>query len=68
IEKNGTNYVDYFLSRTGRGVVDFKTGQKLSGSFSDFAKVKWESTTIPDPKVCPIFFWDEHSIGLAYSS
>ena len=68
IEKNGTNLIDYSLSRTNRGIIDFKTGQKLSASFSNFARVKWESTTIPDPKVCPIFFWDEHSIGLIYQS
>lgn len=68
IEKNGTNLIDYTLSRANRGIIDFKTGQKLSASFSNFARVKWESTTIPDPKVCPIFFWDEHSIGLNYQS
>jgi uncharacterized repeat protein (TIGR01451 family) len=68
IEKNGTNYIDYSLSRTNRGVIDFKTGQKLSAPFSNFARVKWDSPTIPDPKVCPMFFWDEHSIGLIYQS
>jgi len=67
IEKNGTSFIDYSLSRTNRGVIDFKTGQKLSAPFSNFARVEWVSTT-PDPKVCPMFFWDEHSIGLTYQS
>ena len=68
IEKNGTNFIDYSLSKTNRGLIDFKTGQKLGTPFSNFARVKWASTTIPDPKVCPMFFWDEHSIGLTYQS
>ncbi len=65
IEKNGTNYIDYSLGRINRGVIEFKTGQRLSVPFLDFARVEWVSTT-PDPKVCPMFFWDEHSIGLTY--
>jgi len=54
IEKNGTNYIDYSLSRTHRGVIEFKTGQKLSEPFTNFARVEWVSTTAYDPKVCPI--------------
>jgi uncharacterized repeat protein (TIGR01451 family) len=68
IEKNGTSYIDYSLSRTNRGIIDFKTGQKLSAPFSNFARVEWVSTMTPDPKICPMFFWDEHSIGLTYPS
>ena len=68
IEKNGTNYIDYSISRTHRGVIEFKTGQKLSEPFTNFARVKWLSTGSSDPKVCPLFFWDEHSIGLTYQS
>ena len=67
IEKNGTNFIDYSLSRINRGIIDFKTGQKLSTPFSSFARVKMEST-MSDPKVCPMFFWDEHKIGLTYQS
>jgi len=66
IEKNGTSYIDYKLSMTDIGVVDSETGGQLGISFSDFGQVKWISTTDPDPAVCPMFFWDEHSIGLTY--
>ena len=66
IEKNSTNYIDYSLSMTDFGVIDSGRGNALSGSFSDFERVKWSSTTSPDPVVCPLFFWDEHKIGLTY--
>ena len=66
IEKNGTNSINYTLSMTGIGVVDNATGGTLSISFSDFEMVEWSSTTNPDPAVCPMFFWDEHSVGLTY--
>jgi len=66
IERNGTSFIDYTLSMTGIGIVDYATGGQLGTSFSDFEKVEWSSTTNPDPAVCPMFFWDEHSIGLTY--
>jgi len=66
IEKNGTNYIDYNLSMTDFGVIDSVTGGQLSVSFSDFERAKWSSNTNSDPAVCPIFFWDEHRIGLTY--
>jgi len=62
IEKNGLGYIDYSLNRTGMGLVDFKTGNRLSASFSDLASVVWSNTK--NPVVCPMFFWDEHRIGL----
>jgi len=64
IEKNGEEYINYSLNRTGVGNVDFATGQQLSASFTDFTRIEWISTKNPDPIVCPIFFWDDHSIGL----
>lgn len=66
IEENGTSSIDYTLSMTDVGVVDYEVGGQLSVSFSDFERVKWFSTTNPDPAVCPMFFWDEHKIGLTY--
>jgi len=66
IEKNGTSSICYTLTMNDIGVVDNKTGGQLGVSFSDFERVKWSSTTDPDPVVCPMFFWDEHSIGLNY--
>ena len=60
IEKNGSGYIDYSLNRTGIGLV--KTGNRLSASFSDLASVVWSNTK--NPVVCPMFFWDEHRIGL----
>jgi uncharacterized repeat protein (TIGR01451 family) len=68
IEKNGTNYIDYSMTMTDLGEIDKATGGKLAGSFSDFERVEWSTDTNPDPAVCPLFFWDEHRIGLSYSS
>jgi len=64
IEKNGENFINYYLDRSGVGQVDFATGNKLPAIFENFAQVEWSSTKDPDPIVCPIFFWDDHTIGL----
>lgn len=65
IEKNGENYVDYYLNRTGVGMLDFATSGKIDAAFSNLAVIEWRSNTNPDPIVCPMFFWDDHSIGLS---
>lgn len=65
MEKNGVNYINYSLDRAGEGLVDFKTDQQLASSFSDLASAEWSNTK--NPVVCPMFFWDEHRIGLTTS-
>jgi uncharacterized repeat protein (TIGR01451 family) len=65
IEKNGVNYINYYLNQTG-GYYDFATSQKLTASLAQLGKIEWKSTTEPDPIVCPMFFWDENKIGLTY--
>lgn len=62
IEKNGAANINYLLNRTGAGLVGFGTGNQLAAGFSDFAQVEFYSTK--NPVVCPMFFWDEHTIGL----
>ena len=66
IEKDGANSIIYTLSMTDIGEVANETGGQLSTSFSEFGKVKFSSNMEQDPTVCPMFFWDEHSIGLTY--
>ncbi len=66
IEKNGINNINYILSRVRRENIDFATGQTLNATFSDFKQIEWYSPLTPDPWVCPMFFWDEHRIGLTY--
>jgi hypothetical protein len=61
IEKNDTN-LDYSLYRTGQGQVAFETAGQLSAPFSGLKQAEWSSTM--DPVVCPMFFWDEHKLGL----
>ena len=62
IEKNGMSYINYSLYRSDKGLVHFKTDYQLSAPFSNFARVEWSNTK--NPVVCPMFFWDEHKIGL----
>ncbi len=61
IEKNGNN-INYYLYRAGVGLVDSETDGQLSAPFSNFARVEWYNTK--NPVVCPMFFWDEHRVGL----
>jgi uncharacterized repeat protein (TIGR01451 family) len=62
IEKNGSS-INYYLYR-GEGLVDFKTSNQLSAPFSNFTRIEWSSTK--NPVVCPMLFWDEHSVGLTH--
>ncbi len=66
IEKYGDNYINYSLYQAGKGLVDSQTGSILALSFSNLARIEWSSTK--SPVVCPIFFWDEHRIGLTLIS
>jgi len=66
IERNSENYINYSISRPIRENVDFAIDGQLASPFSDFARAEWISTTNPDPAVCPMFFFDEHKIGLTY--
>ncbi len=62
IEKNGEDAINYLLNRTGVGLIDAKPGGILDASFSNLATIEWSS--IKNPVVCPVFFWDEHTVGL----
>lgn len=63
IEKNGGNNINYILNRTGVGQVGYETALQLSAEFENFAQLRFESTK--NPIVCPMIFWDEHTIGLS---
>jgi len=67
IEKNGDTAMNYSLSQSRKGVdaivTDFNIGQPGLGSpFSSLTRVEWYSTR--NPVVCPIVFFDEHTISL----
>ncbi len=57
-----SSFIYYTLNRTDVGTVDFKPGGQLNVPFSNLAKIEWSSTK--NPVACPMFFWDEHKIGL----
>jgi hypothetical protein len=63
VEKNGTSNIDYGLYQNGLGLVDFQTGGTLGAPFANLERIEWSNTL--DPVVCPIFFWDEHTIGIS---
>jgi uncharacterized repeat protein (TIGR01451 family) len=63
IEKpEASNTIYYTLNRTSMGIVDSQSGGELTAPFSNLAKIEWSSTK--NPVACPMFFWDEHKIGL----
>ena len=66
MEKYGDNYINYSLYQAGKGLVDSQTDSTVGPSFSNLARVEWSSTK--SPVACPIFFWDEHRIGLTLIS
>jgi uncharacterized repeat protein (TIGR01451 family) len=55
-------YVNYTLYRDGKGLVDLKTAESISAPFSNLASVRFTSSLVP--VVCPMIFWDDHTIGL----
>lgn len=61
IEKNNGN-LNYSLYQESDKLVDFKIDNQLDSPFSNFEKIEWYSTK--NPLQCPMFFWDEHTIGL----
>jgi len=62
IEKNGDNNINYILNRTGVGMVDMDTAGRLTVPFEDLDRVEFYSTK--NPVICPMLFWDEHTVGL----
>ena len=65
IEKNEPSGINFYLNRSGYGNTASDTCVEMPGAaFSDFARLKWYSTKEPDPLICPMFFWDDHTIGL----
>ena len=63
IEKNGSNFINYSVYSKDRDIYYNTTGPQLDSPFSNFARIEWVTTS--EPTVCPLFFWDEHNIGLA---
>ena len=62
LEKN-LSKIEYSLYQNNVGLVDFISDDQLASSFSGLSKIEWSSTK--EPVVCPMFFWDEHIIGLS---
>jgi hypothetical protein len=61
VKVDGTT-MQYTLERNGYGNVGTETGQSLNAQLANLAQVRWYSTR--EPTVCPIIFWDEHTIHL----
>ena len=71
IERVGTDNIRYSLYKQGIGLVDTKEDRPLTGfiltrsegsNFSNLAYIEWRNTK--NPVVCPMFFWDDHILGL----
>ena len=62
IEEDDQGNLVYYLNKSGVGQVASDTCGKLDAPLSSLSSIKWES--MKDPIVCPMFFFDEHTIGL----
>jgi len=62
VEKNGSSNIDYIIEKINGERFPVVTDNKLNGMISDFEKIEWYSND--EPTVCPIFFLDEHKVGL----
>ena len=62
VEKSGETSLKYTLMRAGQGVTDQITASLIGPAISNLAQVVWTSTK--EPAVCPILFWDEHTLTL----
>jgi len=62
IGKNDPNYINYSLYRADGYQVGLKIYEQTNPSFSNLEYVEWYNTK--NPIICPMFFWDEHTVGL----
>jgi len=62
IEEDDLGNLKFSLNKTGVGLIASGTSKQLDATFSTLTSLKWESTK--NPVACPLFFWDEHKIGL----
>jgi len=62
IGKNGPNYINYSLYRADGYRVGLKIYEQTNPSFSNLERIEWYNTK--NPVICPMFFWDEHTVGL----
>lgn len=64
LEVNETNNINYTFYQNKVGLVSSQQNQALNSlSLSNLARVSWMCTK--NPVVCPIFFIDEHKLGVA---
>jgi len=62
VERDNSSNINYIIENTNGIELANINSNKLSGDISDFTKIRWYSNT--EPIVCPMFFWDEHRVGL----
>ena len=63
IERYETNKIKYKLYQGTEDHLAYETiGNQLGAPFSNLKHVQWTSSY--NPTICPMFFWDEHKIGL----
>ena len=75
IERIGEDNIRYYLYKQGVGLVDTRMDRALTpftltrsegSTFSNLAYIEWRTTK--NSAVCPIFFWDDHIVGLTPES
>ena len=66
IEENNQGYLVYTLNKTGKGQVANEIIGIPDASLSTLTNLEWSTTK--NPIVCPMFFWDDHILGLSLKS
>lgn len=57
-----SNTLRYIIEKTNGNEIANVSSNKLSGSISSFSQIDWYSNY--ESVVCPMFFFDEHKVGL----
>jgi len=62
IDGIGDNMINYSLYRNGVGLINHTIDNEIGQTFSNLKRVEFSAST--EPIVCPMFFWDDHKVGI----
>jgi len=62
IGRSDPSHINYSLYQADGNQVGLKIYEQTNPSFSNLERIEWYNTK--NPVICPMFFWDEHTVGL----
>ncbi|MBU0497292.1 MAG: choice-of-anchor L domain-containing protein, partial [Candidatus Thermoplasmatota archaeon] len=63
LETSSVTKIKYLLYQQGYGLLDTSFGDVLEVSLAELSSIEWHATG--NPVACPLFFFDEHQVGLS---